>query len=133
MMSKQKGFTLIELMITLAIIGILASIAIPSYQEYVRRANRSDCQVGLMQMSDLQERFYLRNNSYASDINVLMGTPGPHMSPEGVCTMTITAGDSNVFEITATGNASRVGDNCTSMTINQAHTKGSAPAATGCW
>ncbi|TAM46105.1 MAG: prepilin-type N-terminal cleavage/methylation domain-containing protein [Gammaproteobacteria bacterium] len=59
------GFTLIELMITVAIIGILAAIAYPSYQNYVKQTRRSDAQIALTQAANQQERFFTECNHYA--------------------------------------------------------------------
>jgi prepilin-type N-terminal cleavage/methylation domain-containing protein len=69
---KQRGFTLIELMIVVAIIGILATVVMPSYRNYVLESQREDTMTKLLQVVQLQERFYLNNGSYAA----AMGNPG---------------------------------------------------------
>ncbi|HMN82366.1 MAG TPA: type IV pilin protein [Burkholderiaceae bacterium] len=60
----QRGFTLIELMLAVAIVGILTAVAIPSYREYTLRAARSDAQTALMEASQYLERIYSECNSY---------------------------------------------------------------------
>ena len=64
---RNRGFTLIELMVTVSIVAIIAAVAIPSYRQYVRRANRMDATTTLLRLASNQERFYLQHNSYASD------------------------------------------------------------------
>ncbi len=63
-MKKQKAFTLIELMIVVAIVGILAGIAYPSYQDSVKKSRRSDAKAALMGFANAMERYYTENNSY---------------------------------------------------------------------
>jgi type IV pilus assembly protein PilE len=65
-MNKQTGFTLIELMLTVAIVGILAGIAIPSYGQYIVRGSRAAVQTELLQLASLQEKIYLNSNSYTT-------------------------------------------------------------------
>ena len=67
MNKKQYGFTLVELMITVAIIAIIASIALPSYERYVSKANRVDATTEIMKLAAAQEKYYLQNNSYATE------------------------------------------------------------------
>lgn len=64
-MNRQSGFSLIELMIALAILGILASIAWPSYREHVRTTHRSQAQSALMGMAQAMERHFTKNSTYA--------------------------------------------------------------------
>ena len=66
--NKLSGFTLIEIMIVVAILGILASIAIPSYTQYILKANRSDAKVELNRIALLQSEYYTQNLSYAKNL-----------------------------------------------------------------
>jgi type IV pilus assembly protein PilE len=67
----STGFTLIEMMITVAIVGILAAIAYPSYTAQVQKSRRADAQVALMEIMQRQESYFLRTRSYTSDLTDL--------------------------------------------------------------
>ena len=94
-MKKNKGFTLIELMIVIAIIGILAAIGYPSYASHVKKANRADGIDSLMALAGRMEEFYLNDDSYAD------ATVGNAVSSEGLYTMGISASDDYTYTITA--------------------------------
>ena len=63
---KQRGFTLMELMIVVAIVGILSAIAIPSYQESVRKSRRAEARAQLLEVAQYMQRFYSQNDSFAA-------------------------------------------------------------------
>lgn len=71
---RQAGFTLVELMIVLAIVAILAAIAIPSYQSQIRKTHRKDAMSALQGLAQSMERFYAQNNTY-------IGAAGSKASP----------------------------------------------------
>lgn len=135
-MYNEKGFTLIEVMIVVVIIGILSAIAYPSYTEYVMRANRSEGQAYLIDVAARQERFYSQNNSYVnkeSDVGKL-GLSG-NKSPTGKYTLSISVhvGDGG-YTLTA---ANGFGDDaCGNLTLNGVGVKsrtGSGKSEAECW
>ena len=73
MINKQQGFSLIELMMTVAILGILSSIAVPSYMSYVQKSKRTEAKTEVLRIAQLQESYYVQNLSYAKALN---GTAG---------------------------------------------------------
>ena len=65
--AQAFGFTLMELMITLAIVGLLAAIALPSYSSYIAKARRADARTQLVQVAQFMQRFYAANDSFSKD------------------------------------------------------------------
>jgi type IV pilus assembly protein PilE len=87
---KKNGFTLIELMIAVAIVGILAAIAIPSYTAYVKRANRTDATRTLSSIAQALERCYSQNFTYSNTAPfVCAANNGPVVSPQGYYTIVV--------------------------------------------
>lgn len=81
-MNKKLGFTLIELMIVVAIIAILFSIAMPSYERYMLRAHRTDGITALQNVMDAQERYFADNRSYSTTLTDLGFTSNTVDSPD---------------------------------------------------
>ena len=132
MIKRSKGMTLIELMIAVAVVGILATIAYPSYQNQVRRSNRADAITALTAMANAQERSYLANNTYTTDTTLLGFAAGTGNSQRGFYTLTVPTGNTTTFTITATAVAGgpQAGDTgCTLLTLNSTGIK--TPAT--CW
>jgi type IV pilus assembly protein PilE len=69
MRRQNAGFTLIELMITLLILGIVAAIAVPSYRNYVLRANRTEARAALLGLAAAEEKYYLQCNTYTGTLD----------------------------------------------------------------
>ncbi|MBB4865163.1 type IV pilus assembly protein PilE [Pseudomonas nitritireducens] len=145
-MTAQRGFTLIELMITVVIISILAAIAYPSYQQYILRGNRAEGQALLNDAAARQERYFAQNNAYTNDLSKLnmrnssgSGTTATVQSDTGLYALTLstTAANSGGYLLTATPRkAPQTSDSkCTTLTLNALGTKGSSgsAAAADCW
>ena len=85
---KQQGFTLIELMITLAILAILTSIAVPSYMSYVYKSKRTEGKTELLRIAQLQESYYIQNLSYAAALTDLGFAAASQDTEGGLYTIT---------------------------------------------
>jgi type IV pilus assembly protein PilE len=121
----KSGFTLIELMIAIAIIGIIAAIAYPSYQDSIRKARRGDAQADLIQFFANAERRFTELNSYA-------GTPLP-IDTDGYSYNFSVALSATAYTIRATPTASQNGDGCGTMTLDQAGQRVNTGTTAGCW
>ena len=95
-----QGFSLLELMIVVVVIGILAAVAYPSYQDYVRRGNRSAAQSFMMTIAQRQEQYLLTNRSYAATTAALNLTQPAETT--GKYTFAIALPSTTSYSITAT-------------------------------
>ena len=116
------GFTLIELMIAIAVVGILAAIALPSYQNYVLKSGRADAKTGLFEAAQMLERCFTRNSSYAA----CPGAAGyPRNTENDKYSISISAVGNTSFTVTATPLGSQTKDtDCTSFTLTHTGQKG---------
>jgi len=101
-MSKQKGFSLIELMIAVVIVGILAAIAVPSYQSYVMRGNRAAAQAFMTDVASREKQYLLDARSYASDLATLGMSPPTEVSRHYTSITIAVSAAPPAFTITAT-------------------------------
>lgn len=144
MTSNPRGFTLIELMITIAVVGILSAIALPSYQEYLRRSNRADAKAAMLENAQFLERNFTEVNRYHLDGSgnavVLPVTRVPRDGGTAVYSIVLdgSATSASSYRLIASPNAGTLmaGDPCGSYTYNQLGQKGVSGAtrsAAECW
>ena len=128
---KQRGITLVELMIVIAIIGILAGIAYPSYTQYVQRSNRSEAMNELVRIANMQEQFFADNRRYATNLTELGFPMVTTLTENSLYQIQVTAAAVRTFTLTATGQGVQATDTCVTMNIDQAGTK--TASAQNCW
>lgn len=134
MKTAQQGFTLIEIMIVVAIIGILAAIAYPSYDEYVKRGNRTEGQAFLSDVAARQERYFSQNNAYITAVaNIAKLGLSSASSPTGKYTVGF-AGGGGGYTLTANNQFSDA--KCATLTLNALGVRGSSGSRSDnndCW
>lgn len=118
-----RGFTLMEILVTVAIIGILAAIAIPAYSAYVQRANRSDARAQLVEAAAFLQRAFSQNNVYPNAL------PAPYLQAPATGTAKYTLAVANpggaaTYTLTATRVGSMVNDECGDFTLRQDGVRG---------
>jgi type IV pilus assembly protein PilE len=96
-MKSQRGITLIELLIVIAIVGILAAIAIPTYTGYMLRARRADAKTALEQIRAGQEMRRAERGTYTNDLTALRNTWGGPATPAGDYNLGFLAANANSF------------------------------------
>ncbi|MFK8054423.1 MAG: type IV pilin protein [Woeseiaceae bacterium] len=130
----QVGFSLVELLIVVTIIGVISSIALPAYQRHVQRSERTDARAHLYKLTALQEQFFIQHGHYASNI-VDLGFPAPSLTPNGKYHLSITRSDADGFVVRATRTLSdRESSECLWFELDQFQTRSSSPQNTEtCW
>lgn len=140
--SRARGFTLIELMVVIAVIAILSTIAVSSYRNYVMRATRTEGRMALLAIQVAEEKYFLQNNRYAQDIATVVAAPpaglGVNLTAAGVTTggkytISFAAATATTYTLQADATGSQTDDTtCLQFTINEQGAR-TPNDASGCW
>tara|TARA_R110002167_G_scaffold138768_9_gene326103 strand:- start:1051 stop:1566 length:516 start_codon:yes stop_codon:yes gene_type:complete len=148
MQMKQQGFSLIELMITVAIVGIIAAVAYPSYVQYVEKSRRADGMGALVSFAGAMERHFTVNSSYCgagtsttASCGTASSTGDPTIFPteapldgsDKFYDLDISAVTATTFTITATPKNAQSGDSCGTLSLEHTGLRGKTGAGTSCW
>lgn len=139
MKNNQTGFTLLEALITVAIIGIIAAVAMPSYNEYIVKVHRSEGPALLREAAYKQETHAFNHNVYATTM-ITSGSETstaivlPAMSPNGYYALTLT-GTATTFTVTATPQTGHTDPLCGTLTLDNLGVKTASGTGTvqDCW
>lgn len=136
-MMKKNGYSLIELIVTLAVISILASIAIPTYKSYTLKTRRSEGRAFVMEIMQRQEKYYTENNTYTTDLTQLGYSSSTPTSEQGYYQVSAAAaadGIANNVILTAQPQGNQANDSeCGSFIINSNGSKTTSTSSTTCW
>lgn len=137
---QQIGFTLIEMLIVVTILGILAAIVWPNYQEYVIRGNRTEGKSLLVEAAARQERYFAQNSTYVASAATLgnLRLPNNNQSPNNFYVLTVAAGGNGEgpYKLTATPQGTQTRDakcNVLSLTATGVRGASGTAGATDCW
>lgn len=129
------GFTLIELMIVVAVVAILASIAVPSYQEQIRKSRRGQAKADMVEYAQMAERYFTVNNTY---VGFTLPTAQSPREPGATARYTLAlspAPDATTFTIAATAVGPQASDRCGNLgfTNTGLKTRSGSVALSECW
>lgn len=139
-LNKDQGFTLTELMLTIAILSILMAIALPSYAEHLRKSRRADAKISLQSLAAAQETYFFQHNRYATKFSALRTVADSVLmlpSEEGFYAITMTADDFS-WSLSAGAAGQQIEDRqCVSFTLTHLgiHTAvdSAGQASENCW
>lgn len=134
---QQKGFTLLELMIVVGIVGVLAFIAYPGYKSSVLKSHRADATSSLMDAMQREERYYSENNTYVLDLTQVGLSSSTNVTTSNGYYKITSQADSNGISVgvilTATAIGSQTSDTCGTFTLNSNGAKTTSSGSSDCW
>ncbi|WP_371377880.1 type IV pilin protein [Thalassotalea aquiviva] len=129
-----NGFSLIELLVAIAIVGIIATIAMPTYTSFVSKSNRTEGQRELLKMANLQEQYFADNRKYTPNLSVLGFSSNAVVTESGYYQISATTTNNHTqFTLTAQAlNAQAVNDSeCKQLTVTETGKK--SATSENCW
>ena len=125
----HDGFTLIELMITIVIIGILAGVALPGYQNAVRKSHRSAAQAEMLDIANREQQYFLANRSYTSSLSNLGYSVPTEVAARYTCTVSVTSTGLPTFTVSCAPTSLQSASGFSTLTLDSTGAK----APTGEW
>ncbi len=133
MVRKCAGFTLTEVIVTVAIVAIIGVVAVPSYFSYLQDSRRAEAHTALLALAQAQEQWFINNNTYTgtvANLQPLIPAIVNNNIQQGNYAYAITAANNTAFTLTATAQAAQAGDTaCSVITLTSA----GAQTPAGCW
>ena len=127
---RERGVTMVELLVVIVVLAILASVAVPTYRSYLIRTQRSEAKIALLQLQTAQEKFYMQNNSFTDNIGAAspdgLGLPTTTETGKYVIDVDLST-DGQTYDATAapqTGGGQSDDKECATFKINQRGTRG---------
>jgi len=136
---RHAGFSLVELLVVLVIMGVLSAVALPAYTRYVQRGHRTEAMAALLESQHFMERYYSANGQYLSPANAVPSLPQrlQGIPSQGTVRYQLSVSEAtlNSYVLQAVPKGSMTGDVCGSLTINQAGLRGvsSTRSVAECW
>ncbi|NHZ62536.1 prepilin-type N-terminal cleavage/methylation domain-containing protein [Massilia sp. CCM 8694] len=127
---RSGGFTLIELIVACAVVGVLSAIAFPSYTEYVLSSHRSTAKAILSEQAQYMERYYTSKGNYTGAKELVLQSPKTGQA-RYVIKLDPLAADS--FSVTATPQGKQEADKCGTLTLDSTGSTKASTSATNCW
>lgn len=134
--NTETGFSLIELMIVVAIVAILAAIAYPSYQKQVRDTHRADAKAGLTELAQFMERYYTANGRYVDsggNAPTLPFTQTPKDGSSKFYNLSLSTATATAYTLQAVPINSQASDDCGTLTLSHIGQKGAGATVSECW
>lgn len=136
-MTRDSGFTLMEVMLVVVIVAIVAAIAVPSYLQHVQTSRRSEARTQLVRIANLEESYFLDNSQYGTLQNLgLTSTSGAVYTTEnGFYSISATLSGTSAYTLTATASNAQASDTlCATLSLTQDGTKSSSSGSVDqCW